>query len=131
MIFISYRVSDSLDMVGRLESALTSEVGEDAVFRDETRLKGSQDWPGDLERAARLRRVMLVVIGKEWKPPFVNATDISPQSQSVFQAKVFPELSSNPERARHDFFRCFQIRKAGLSKVSNSSEILNDFFTVG
>ena len=63
MIFISYRISDSLDLVRRLDADLTREFGEDAVFRDKSRLQGGHDWTHELEQNAKSRRVMLVVIG--------------------------------------------------------------------
>src|SRR5438093_4488414 len=67
MIFISYRISDSLDLVGRLDADLTRAFGTDAVFRDKSRLEGGHDWTRELEENARDRRVMLVVIGATWQ----------------------------------------------------------------
>jgi hypothetical protein len=67
MIFISYRISDSLDLVGRLDADLTREFGEGSVFRDKSRLQGGDDWTQELEQNARSRPVMLVVIGVTWK----------------------------------------------------------------
>ena len=37
MIFISYRISDSLDLVGRLDADLTRQFDEYFVFRDKPR----------------------------------------------------------------------------------------------
>ena len=67
MIFISYRISDSLDLVGRLDADLCREFGGDNVFRDKSRLKGGQDWTQELENNAKGCRVMLVVIGETWQ----------------------------------------------------------------
>ena len=67
MIFISYRISDALDLVAALDRELTREFGSDAVFRDSSRLQGGQGWPEALERNAKSRRVMLVVIGPTWQ----------------------------------------------------------------
>ncbi len=67
MIFISYRISDSLDMVDRLDADLTREFGPDAVFRDKSRLHGGHDWTHELENNAKTRPVMLVVIGATWQ----------------------------------------------------------------
>jgi anti-sigma regulatory factor (Ser/Thr protein kinase) len=67
MIFISYRISDSLDLVGRLDADLTRVFGSSAVFRDKTRLQGGHDWTEVLERNACVCRVMLVVIGETWQ----------------------------------------------------------------
>jgi hypothetical protein len=67
MIFISYRISDSLDLVDRLDGDLTREFGHDLVFRDKSRLHGGHDWTQELEKNAKGRRVMLVVIGATWQ----------------------------------------------------------------
>jgi hypothetical protein len=67
MIFISYRISDSLDLVGRLDADLTRAFGSNAVFRDKTRLHGGYDWTEVLEHNARVCKVMLVVIGATWQ----------------------------------------------------------------
>ncbi len=67
MIFISYRIADSLDLVGRLEADLIREFGAAAVFRDKTRLEGGHDWTKELEQNAKGCRVMLVIIGATWQ----------------------------------------------------------------
>lgn len=67
MVFISYRISDSLDLVSRLDADLTRAFGNDQIFRDKTRLEGGQDWTEILEYNAKNRKVMLVVIGPTWQ----------------------------------------------------------------
>src|SRR5262245_13112816 len=67
MIFISYRITDSLDLVGRLDADLTRLFGPSAVFRDKSRLHGGNDWTEELERNARGCTLMLVVIGPTWQ----------------------------------------------------------------
>lgn len=67
MIFISYRISDSLDLVGRLDADLVREFGEASVFRDKSRLHGGHDWTQELEDNAKSCPVMLVVIGETWQ----------------------------------------------------------------
>src|SRR5687767_2910130 len=67
MIFISYRISDSLDLVDRLDVDLTREFGHEFVFRDKSRLQKGHDWDQALEDNAMSRRVMLVVIGATWR----------------------------------------------------------------
>src|SRR5262249_42514404 len=67
VIFISYRISDSLDLVGRLDADLTRTFGPSAVFRDKTRLVGGQNWTQVVEHNARSCKVMLVVIGSAWQ----------------------------------------------------------------
>src|SRR5262245_38697359 len=66
-IFISYRISDAIDLVTGLDRDLTREFGAAAVFRDRTRLEGGDVWTEVLERNARGCRVMLVVIGLTWQ----------------------------------------------------------------
>jgi anti-sigma regulatory factor (Ser/Thr protein kinase) len=66
MIFISYRISDSLDLVGRLDADLTAIFGHHLVFRDRTRLHAGDEWPDIVREAVRSCRVMLVVIGATW-----------------------------------------------------------------
>lgn len=53
MIFISYRIADSLDLVDRLDADLIREFGAEHVFRDKSRLHGGQDWPRVLEEQAK------------------------------------------------------------------------------
>ncbi|MCY2966732.1 MAG: SUMF1/EgtB/PvdO family nonheme iron enzyme, partial [Planctomycetota bacterium] len=67
MIFISYRIQDSNDLVDRLATNLMEEFGTDLVFRDKSRLIGGQDWTVEIERQARTCRVMLVAIGGIWQ----------------------------------------------------------------
>jgi hypothetical protein len=67
MIFISYRISDSLDLVGRLDADLTREFGADFVFRDKSHLHGGDDCSQKLEYNAKECPVMLVVIGATWQ----------------------------------------------------------------
>src|SRR5437870_2901025 len=67
MIFISYRISDALDLVDRLDENLTREFGANKVFRDKSRLEGGHDWTDELTKHATNCRVMLVVIGKSWQ----------------------------------------------------------------
>ncbi|MFN0055875.1 MAG: NACHT domain-containing protein, partial [Planctomycetales bacterium] len=67
MIFISYRIDDSNDVVSRLATDLMEEFGDDAVFLDTLRLKGSQNWPEEIDRQVRDCQVMLVAIGRIWQ----------------------------------------------------------------
>src|SRR5947208_23855 len=75
MIFLSYRISDSLLLVDRLDADLTRSFSRDAVFRDKTRLRGGQNWTRELEDNARTRRVMLVVIGGTWQTAAYTEAD--------------------------------------------------------
>lgn len=67
MIFISYRIADSNDLVARLADDITQEFGSLWVFRDKLRLEGGSDWPDEIEGNAKKCRVMLVVIGPRWQ----------------------------------------------------------------
>src|SRR6266568_4255859 len=67
MIFISYRIDDSNDVVDRLDSDLAEEFGRAVVFRDKKRLRGSQRWPAELHERAESSRAMLVVMGQFWQ----------------------------------------------------------------
>ncbi len=67
MIFISYRVDDSKEVVEHLDTRLAAEFGRAAVFRDKKRLAGGDQWPDVLEQQAKSCRVMLVVIGAKWQ----------------------------------------------------------------
>src|SRR2546423_874567 len=67
MIFISYRIADSADLVGRIEADLARTFGDSAVFRDKTRLRGGDSWTEEIERHARGCKAMLVVIGAGWQ----------------------------------------------------------------
>ena len=66
MIFISYRIADSNDVVARLDNDLKRSFGHEIVFLDKTRLKGGDLWPAEIERQLSACRVMLVVIGNIW-----------------------------------------------------------------
>jgi tetratricopeptide (TPR) repeat protein len=67
VIFLSYRVEDSLPMVARLDNDLTERFGQHAVFRDMTRLPGGVGWSDLLETHAKTCSVMLVIIGSRWR----------------------------------------------------------------
>jgi hypothetical protein len=67
VIFISYRINDSKDLVSRLDHDLTEEFGQDLVFRDRTRIPGGANWAKEIEENANNRRIMLVMIGPQWK----------------------------------------------------------------
>src|SRR5215472_11800017 len=92
MIFISYRISDSLDLVSRLDADLTRAFGHPAVFRDRTRLQPGQDWTAQLEHNARNRRIMLVVIGATWQSAVFTDGDL----------QGFPRLSDPADWVRRE-----------------------------
>jgi tetratricopeptide (TPR) repeat protein len=92
MIFISYRISDSLDLVGRLDADLTREFGVKHVFRDKTRLQAGKDWTTQLEGNAKTRKVMLVVIGPTWQTVTVPDGDL----------KGYPRLHDKDDWVRRE-----------------------------
>jgi hypothetical protein len=66
-IFISYRIDDSNDLVGRMDDYLRAQFGDATVFRDKRRLLAGQEWSDELERNVRNCAVILVVIGPSWE----------------------------------------------------------------
>jgi tetratricopeptide (TPR) repeat protein len=66
MIFISYRIADTAQLVGRLHYDLVRLYGPDAVFRDRNTIQGGQAWPDEIRRNLTDRPVTLVVIGPKW-----------------------------------------------------------------
>lgn len=66
MIFLSYRTEDTEHVVDLLDARLTTEFGEDAVFRDRTRIDPGAPWAQVIDDNARSRKIMLAVIGPSW-----------------------------------------------------------------
>jgi hypothetical protein len=91
-IYISYRISDSLDLVSRLDADLTREFGRAHVFRDKSRLSAGKDWDKELEENAKLRKVMLVVIGPTWQTVTIPDGDL----------KGFPRLHDEDDWVRRE-----------------------------
>jgi hypothetical protein len=92
MIFISYRISDSQDLISRLDADLSREFGRENVYRDTARLQGALDWTKQLEQNARTRRVMLVAIGSTWQSAVFTDGDF----------KGFPRLSVASDWVRRE-----------------------------
>ncbi len=101
MIFISYRISDSLDLVGRLDDSLTRAFGAEHVFRDKTRLQAGKDWTTQLEENAKTRLVMLVVIGLTWHTVKVPDGEL----------KDFPRLYDEDDWVRREITLALKARK--------------------
>jgi hypothetical protein len=66
-IFLSYRRSDSEDVVGRLHSALVETFGDAAVFKDVDDVTLGIDYRKVLKDAVGSCRVILAVIGPAWE----------------------------------------------------------------
>ncbi|WP_017297792.1 tetratricopeptide repeat protein [Nodosilinea nodulosa] len=70
-IFISYRISDSADITGRIYDHLEQRFGAGEVFRDALSIRGGNDYRDDIHQALNACRVLVVVIGPGW----LNAVD--------------------------------------------------------
>jgi hypothetical protein len=68
-IFISYRRSDSADVVGRLYEHLTSKYGTTAVFKDVDTLIAGGDFRTQIERSLNACQVFLCIMGSQWAGP--------------------------------------------------------------
>jgi hypothetical protein len=67
-------------------------LGEQAVFRDKTRILGGQEWITTIEDNARSCRIMLVVIGPSWQTAAFMDGD----------RKGFPRLSDSQDWVRRE-----------------------------
>ncbi|MFG6101444.1 TIR domain-containing protein [Leptothoe sp. EHU-05/26/07-4] len=65
-IFISYRRSDSSDIVGRIYDKLTSHYGQDSVFKDIDSIPYGVDYREHIRHWVNQCQVMLVIIGLDW-----------------------------------------------------------------
>jgi hypothetical protein len=78
-IFISYRRSDTEDIVGRIFDRLTQKFSEEMVFKDVDRIPLSVPFPSFLLEKVKSSDVLLALIGPKWlsllEERSVNATD--------------------------------------------------------
>ena len=65
-IFISYRRSDSADIVGRIYDRLVQEFGRAAIFKDVDSIPLGIDFKGYLDRTISECSVLLTIIGDHW-----------------------------------------------------------------
>lgn len=65
-IFISYRRSDSQDVVGRLTDSLRRYFGSDRIYRDLDSNRIAEDYVVQIEDALIRSRVVLAVLGPTW-----------------------------------------------------------------
>jgi hypothetical protein len=65
-IFISYRRSDSADIVGRVYDRLVQEFGRDTIFKDVDSIPLGIDFKGYLDRTVSECNVLLAIIGDHW-----------------------------------------------------------------
>lgn len=66
-IFISYRRDDGIDTAQLLQVNLQKIFGEDSVFLDTNSLNAGDNFPDYLKNAVRNSKVVVVLIGKNWK----------------------------------------------------------------
>ncbi len=66
-VFISYRRDDGPENAQLLAQHLKRNFGEDSVFLDTSRLKPGGNFPSDLKQAVKSAKIMIVLIGPNWK----------------------------------------------------------------
>lgn len=76
-IFISYRRSDSADIVGRIYDRLVAEFGRKSIFKDVDSIPLGVDFKGYLDQKVSECDVLLAIIGDRW----LDATDASGKSR--------------------------------------------------
>jgi len=70
-VFISYRRTDSSQIVGRIDDRLEAAFGRKNVFRDLDSIHGGANFVGKINEAINETDVALIVIGPHW----IDATD--------------------------------------------------------
>ncbi|OWK45070.1 High-affnity carbon uptake protein Hat/HatR [Fimbriiglobus ruber] len=75
MIFLSYRRADARFPATFLASRLKDLYGNEAVFIDYDDLPAGHPWPHHLEKQLADRRVVLVLVGKDWNTPRLRDPD--------------------------------------------------------
>ncbi|MEM6277893.1 MAG: TIR domain-containing protein [Verrucomicrobiota bacterium] len=113
MIFISYRKTDSQDIVNRLEHDLSEHFGADNVFLDQERLQPGSVWPSELEEKASNCKVMLAVIGENWQ----TAVETSPQWKGI------PRLYNPEDWVRKEIGLALRHERLVVPLLLNSTEL--------
>lgn len=65
-VFISYRRTDSSQIVGRIDDRLEAAFGRKNVFRDLDSIHGGANFVGKINEAINQTDVALIVIGAHW-----------------------------------------------------------------
>lgn len=65
-VFLSYRRSDSSDIVGRIFDHLKARFGEERLFKDVDSIPLGEDFRTTISQSAAQCKVLLVVIGDDW-----------------------------------------------------------------
>ena len=66
-VFISYRRSETADVVGRLYERLEAHFGAGAVFKDIEAITPGLDFKEELTNALQQCRIVIAVIGRDWE----------------------------------------------------------------
>lgn len=66
LVFISYRRTDSDDIVGRIYDRLTAKFGKEAIFKDVDAIPLGSDFRQVIEEGVSKCQVFLAVIGRDW-----------------------------------------------------------------
>ena len=103
MIFINYRIKDSIDLVTMLYKHLVRDFGEENIFWDKQHLEPGQ-WPTQLEEAVKRCPVMLSIIGPEWDK--VKFPDGHPRAG-------FPRLSDPEDWVRKEITLALGLHESG------------------
>lgn len=112
-IFISYRIADCADLVGRLDADLTRAFGRDAVFRDKTRIEGGTEWTTEIEEHAKSCKIMLVVIGPGWQSAAFADGD----------RKGFPRLSDPEDWVRREILLALDAGNIVIPVLANGATL--------
>ena len=103
MIFINYRIKDSIDLVTMLYKHLVRDFGEKNIFWDKQHLEPGH-WPTQLEEAVKRCPVMLSIIGPEWDK--VKFPDGHPRAG-------FPRLSDPEDWVRKEITLALGLHESG------------------
>jgi hypothetical protein len=83
-IFVSYRRSDTADIVGRLYEHLVQRFGKEAVFKDVDTLTPGLDFREELSAALAQCQIVLAVIGPNWQELLTAQHDQRPEDEHDF-----------------------------------------------
>ena len=67
-IFISYRRKDSQNITDHLTDKLRSQYGTESIFQDTMDIISGQDFTQTINTELEHSDIILVIIGKDWKP---------------------------------------------------------------
>lgn len=106
-IFISYRRSESQEVISRVYDRLAGHFGRDQVFRDMDTIRPGADFSRSLERAISYDTVVLVAIGPHW------ASVVDPQGR--------PRLHDSRDFVHQEVLRALRAGSAVLPRTAKGS----------